>query len=154
MESKASYITLTLATLVAGLFGLMQAPGTHKGGDVLPTVVGPVLPDQSAIVFGSKLSIRGIPEPQQMMRVVQGAPFTVPSGKLFVVTGVLRTDPAPSGGVEIFFDGSRVASPFCDLPSRTTAIPPGLTAPERTAVSCFSNQSGTNGIVLGYLVDA
>jgi len=40
------------------------------------------------IVVRGPVQVEGVPTPQQMMRVKQGTPFTVPAGKLFVVTGV------------------------------------------------------------------
>ncbi len=49
--------------------------------------------------------VEGIPTPQQMVRVVEGSPFTVPVGKLLVVTGTGATGWNPSSGLSIKFDG-------------------------------------------------
>ena len=46
------------------------------------------------------VTVEGIPTPQQMMRVVEGQPFTVPAGKVFVLTGLGK---AGSGGQLISF---------------------------------------------------
>ena len=57
------------AGLAAGIFGLVSmttAPPYH------------VLHIQT----------EGVPTPNQMMRVVEGTPFTVPGGKVFVLTGL------------------------------------------------------------------
>jgi hypothetical protein len=130
----------------------------------------------------SAIQILGQPRPQEMMRVTEGAAFTVPPNKLFVVTGLLSTYAvAPSDGdniVTLAFDGQDIAaallsgarrgsaspggsqenssshtvSPYGGGPS-LASVPPGLVATAGQVVTVIDNTSGV-GTALGYLVDA
>ena len=131
------------AGLVAGIFGLVSittAPPPYH-------------------VF--HIQIEGVPTPNQMMRVVEGVPFTVPEGKLFVVAEAASrgsgTDSTNRKDSFIEFDGEVVyavrLSTGDGYPSHPVV---GLVAPAGTVVSVREeNDLGTDqGLVLGYLADA
>ena len=107
------------------------------------------------ITIDGPVQIEGVPTPSQMMRIVEGSPFTVPPGKVFVVTGTAFSSGAfgPSD-VNVLFDGVSVLNVDGNTGSPTggaSAIPPGVVASEGTVVSVSS--VGT-GVLLGYLADA
>ena len=142
--------TIAGAGLVAGIFGLvsmMQAP-TH-----LPP-----------------FQILGVPTPQQMMRVVEGQPFTVPHGKLFVATGCgFTTQQVPFAGDQMAFEISFSGVNVFALSGRWSAnqgladgdglsIPPGLVASTGMLVAVDGlwdgDEADLTGVLLGYLADA
>ena len=100
-----------------------------------------------------------------MMRVMGGTPFTVPQGKLFVVTGLGSTTTLSvltELSVSVEFDGVPVVSALIiagdgnNLTGGGPAIPsvpPGIVANEGTVVSVSMNFVDP-GVVLGYLADA
>lgn len=110
---------------------------------------------------GQGVRIEYGPLAKDMVRVVEGTPFIVPAGKIFVCTGL---------GVTSIGDNTSVRARFNDVdvlehrPSRASggtnsrgfgpsigAVPPGLSAPAGTSVSAFSNES--TGVVLGYVAN-
>jgi len=110
-------------------------------------------------------TINGLPTPQQMMRVVEGAPLVVPGGKLFVVTGFgALGQNGSTNSIDIEFDGTPVLRghnivALIGTGSVTGAgpsvlpVPAGLVATAGTSIEAVSNTSGT-GVLLGYLADA
>ncbi len=112
------------------------------------------------------IEVKGIPTPQQMLRIAGDEAFTVPAGKLFVVTGVATTSPVFGTsvfGITVLFDGVDVVSaslltqnsPFLSE-TGVAVIPPGVTAPAGTVITVDDNDSGKMelGICLGYIVNA
>ena len=104
--------------------------------------------------INTPIQVEGIPTPQQMLRVVEGVPLTVPANKVFVVTGL--GDIADVSGVAVLFlDGVAVLSSRPQTSSSNSAtsvrpVPTGLTAAEGVIISV----TGPNiGQVFGYLVD-
>ena len=102
--------------------------------------------------------IAGIPTADQMVRIEQaGGPFTVPAGKILVITGLGAI--GDHGDSNLVIDGVLVAEANTDTPggagSSSTpsirALPAGLTATAGQDVTVSAGGSG--GIVLGYLVD-
>jgi len=143
---KPISIHLYSALAGAGLLGLVllavgavQVPGSAQR-----------IPISNGLV-----RVAGIPTPQQMMRVHEGLPFTVPAGKLFVVTGLGQAQLITGYAANLRFNGQIILtysfssglSPFGD-------IPPGIVAPEGTEVSTDTPGGGTTAVVLGYLVEA
>ncbi len=106
--------------------------------------------------FPGTIQVEGIPTPQQMMRVAEGQPFTVPTGKLFVVTGLGMAQVVAGYGAHLRFDGQPVVSFYWSGEVATfVPIPPGFVATAGTVVSADSaSGSGTNAVATGYLVDA
>lgn len=106
--------------------------------------------------FPGPIQVEGIPTPQQMMRIVEGQPFTVPPGKLFVVTGLGLAQLTTGFGANLRIDGQAIltyhwssgVSPFGD-------VPPGLVASAGSVVSTdTTTPGGVHAVVLGYLADA
>jgi hypothetical protein len=130
----------------AGLLGLALIA---SGAVQVPGNVQPIL------LSNGMVRVAGIPTPQQMMRVHEGQPFTVPPGKLFVVTGLGQAQLITGYAANLRFNGQIILtynfssglSPFGD-------IPPGLAAPAGTVVSTDTPGGGTTAVTLGYLVDA
>jgi len=121
--------------------GAVQVPGRAVA---IPTLaVGPVY-------------VAGIPTPQQMMMVVEGQPFTIPAGKLFVVTGLGLANLVTGFGANLRFDDKVILTyPWSSSTPPFGDIPPGIVAPGGTVVSAeTTTPGGTNARVLGYLVDA
>lgn len=108
------------------------------------------------------LRVKGIPAPDQMTRVVEGAPFVVPQGKVFVATGTAMNKEVQPGRAQVYFDGEPVYyRQWWNVVSGTgvlgteAGIPPGLVAPADTVVSVEANLGGPfKASLLGYLADA
>jgi hypothetical protein len=109
------------------------------------------------LTISGKIQVAGIPTPQQMMRVVEGSPFTVPANMLFVVTGTAVDAWNTNSGHQTLFNGTVVLNSRIHNGVGTGAlsvmpIPPGLVAPAGTSIDCAAGAG--KGIVLGYLADA
>jgi hypothetical protein len=123
--------------------------------------------------------IKGIPAGRDMLRIIEGAPYTVPNGKIFVLTGLTRTlvdaievvDPSAPGDLDPV--GSILAVRFNGVPTLTAydcsmysggaegldkqviRVPPGITASSGTIVSASEeplesgNLAPNNGPSLG-----
>lgn len=112
------------------------------------------------------LEVLGVPSPQQMMRVEEGTPFTVPTGKLLVITG-LASNGFTFGNadklVQLSFGSQPViAAMLLDWQGggsytgggpAVSSIPPALVAQAGVVVS-VQDPTTDLGIALGYLVDA
>ncbi len=101
------------------------------------------------------VQVEGIPSPQQMMRVVEGTPFTVPDRKVFVVTGVGSPN-NDAEDVRLYIDGLQVlqsAHTTSGENGTTTLrpVPAGLAVLEGETVSVDGGGQST-AIILGYLV--
>ncbi len=108
------------------------------------------------------------PHPRDMVRVESGAPYTVPAGKLLVVTGLghMTASSATKQAVSVQFNGTGVLAAWTRIWEKYDGItslgvsgagpaipvvPPGLVAAAGTQVEV----SGTGGgVLLGYLADA
>jgi hypothetical protein len=139
------------ATSIILLLGAAQAAGTVK------------------LVLSGPVEIAGYPRAQDMRRIVEGTPFVVPAGKLFVVTGMgsnghnFAPGPAPNKHVRVSFDGVSVleamilewqgGGSYSGGGPSIPEVPPGLTAPAGTTITA-TDDAVDLGIVLGYLVNA
>ena len=108
--------------------------------------------------------------PRDFVRIVEGAPYTVPSGKILVPTAFgsntwgtigatyLADYSITADGIEVWHEikhGRTQSSVYAFAPNELTAvIPTGLALVEQTVVSVIENDSTSIGILLGYLVDA
>jgi len=132
----------------SALFG-----ATALGLLLLVTGAGVKEPQFLKLPVESTLTIAGVPSPDQMIRVVDGEPMTVPVGKRLVVTGLASLpEPPPSQRVGVLFDGEYVIQ--AGLTDGSIAgIPPGLVAQSGTVVEVRDN-NGTaqkSCVLLGYL---
>lgn len=139
------------ATCIFMLLGAAQAAGTVK------------------LLLSGPVEIANYPKPQNMRRIVEGTPFVVPSGKLFVVTGLgsnghnFAPGPGPNKHVRVSFDGTSVleamilewqaGGSYSGGGPTIPEVPPGLTAPAGTSITA-TDDAVDLGVVLGYLVDA
>lgn len=113
------------------------------------------------------VEVTGIPRPDQLMRVVEGTPFVVPTGKLFVVTGLGSTGhayaPGPDKRVAISFNGTAVleamiydwqgGGSYGGGGPAVPEVPRGLVAAEGTSVT-VADEGTDSGVALGFLADA
>ena len=128
LSALAGCAILGLVLLVAGA---VQVPGSAR-----QSPFGAI-----GITVDGTVQVEGIPTPSQMMRVVEGTPFTVPSGKAFVATGVAANKfqglvPPEEIGIEVRFEGQKVLgrslkwtqvfSNEGSVALGESAIPPGL----------------------------
>ncbi len=138
---------LSALTGAAGLALVLLATSasqTHPGPQRV-TIVGPV-------------SISGEYDPRDAVVVREGAPFTVPTGKLFVLTGLGRVSGSGSSAA-LKINGAtelRTYNGSGNDPTEPTVrpLPPGLTANAGDVVDVDNGASGSDGRAWGYLVDA
>ncbi|HZL99775.1 MAG TPA: hypothetical protein VFD43_05935 [Planctomycetota bacterium] len=141
-----------VSAVVSGVTGIvvlaalgMSPPGKGGGGG------GGGNPNLGA------MDVRVLPSGADMLQIVHPDEYTVPSGKVLVLTAVNTYDLQmffPGGAAKVSFDGVDVffANAFQQA---TVEIPTGLAAAAGTRVSLevdpvFANQGGT---ILGYLED-
>jgi hypothetical protein len=95
------------------------------------------------------------PHPRDAVRVVEGSPYTVSTGRLLVVTG-MGTLHAQSSNIYVEFDGSTVLTTEAhEYDGSVASVPFGLVAAGGQVVSVTDgSHSGNYGVLLGYLVDA
>lgn len=111
------------------------------------------------------VTVRGVPTPDQMVRVVEGSPLTVPADKVLVVTGVGSTANTPINNtlaIQILFDGQVVlgaqvkvtdANGVSGAGPAIPSVPPGLKAGAGQQVA-VQDDGPFLGVLLGYLADA
>ena len=94
-----------------------------------------------------------------MVRVVEGQPFVVPTGKIFVLTALGQASWSGSGAPSFEIDGQdelRVNLGSLSTASSSSSVVPvavGLTASAGSSVSVAGGANG-NGRAWGYLADA
>jgi len=91
----AASLGVVLLTVSAFQAPSGKSPAQHLFSTLGLTINGPV-------------QIEGIPTPSQMVRVVEGMAFTVPHGKVLVVTGLGVVTPATTSSAYATFDGAQV----------------------------------------------
>ena len=138
---------LALATVLI-VAGAMQAP-TASGHRA---VQSPVM-DLGLTIDGS-VHVEGIPRPEEMMRIEEGTPFTVPAGKALVLTalgsaqGGSMTTLLVDGVAE--FEKAMTTSP---TPGSMMFVPAGFRIDAGSVVT-VSTGFPADGRAWGYLVDA
>ena len=78
-----------------------------------------------------------------MIRVVDGSPYTVPVGRVYVVSGVGVNSGNNAQAFGIRFDNVTVLE---GTVQGVLPVPPGLVAPAGTLIT-----AGSNDVILGYL---
>lgn len=111
------------------------------------------------LTISGPVEVAGVPTPQQMMRIVEGQPFVVPNGKIFVATGIGADQILFSGKFDLRIHSTIVAEaelPRGSVPSASILpVPPGIAAHAADTVDVVEpNATGVVGIALGYLADA
>ena len=144
----AASLGVVLLTVSAFQVPVGSSPTTSLWSTVGLTIDGPV-------------QIEGIPTPQQMMRVQEGAAFDVPEGKLFVVTGLGSYSAENDLRVAVRFGSQTVLAATISQASgagggpAVVSVPPGMVAgPEENVQATTLQGSGSFAVVLGYLADA
>lgn len=111
----------------------------------------PALPPQ----VNSPVIVRGLPTPAQMVRIEENTIFTVPVGKIYVVTGHMILLPATVGAFRLFLNGTQYL--FFPLGIGGLPVASGFALPAGTIITCDGG-APFPGIprvtVLGYLGDA
>ncbi len=113
------------------------------------------------LLLSGPVTVRGIPTPNQMVRVVEGVPFVVPAQKVFVVTGLgsnghlFAPGPAPNKHVRVSFDGVSVleamilewqgGGSYSGGGPAISEVPPGLVAPAGTTVTATDDAADPRG---------
>jgi hypothetical protein len=101
------------------------------------------------------------PHPRDYVRVIEGVPFTVPAGKIFVMRGLGASSPYQQPyNQTVYVDGIPTFSERFGWSSdgyqhHGKEVPtPGIGADAGSVVTTSTTSSNIPGIVLGYLVDA
>jgi hypothetical protein len=87
-------------------------------------------------VLGSTVRVEYMPHPRDMVQIRGGTPFTVPAGKLFVLTGIGNTEGGAGSSqiIGLLVNGQReVVTNSNSVPS-VVPIPVGLTATSGSVV--------------------
>lgn len=101
------------------------------------------------------VTVKGIPPPEKTIRITEAEPYTVPADKLFVVTGLGKSEFSGTspGSVILKFDGEAVwKATYGGIDGDVepyASVPPGLVAYSGSVVSTSTN----NGVILGYLIE-
>jgi hypothetical protein len=108
----------------------------------------------------SAIEVVSDPHPRDFVRIVEGVPFTVPAGKILVVTGMgWHTPGYGTHQLSVFVDGVSI---YAEVVAWETAgthnlgleIPtPGIAVAAGAVVTTASTYANY-GLALGYLVDA
>ena len=127
-------------------------PGLVADGGTVVSCTGVLLGYLARGNEAPTFSVRGVPRPTEMSRVVKGTPLIVPSGKRFVATGFGTTQGERTADIQI--DGHLVLRARLDnTTGYVVPIPAGLTAAEGKTVEVFDNNTTGAAVVLGYLAD-
>lgn len=104
-----------------------------------------------------------VAHPRDWIIVRPGQPFTVPAGKLFVLTAIGQSGPPSQTNNSVDFNGVREASSL-DLSTYANAqtwdsatirpVPVGCSAVAGTLIEVFPSNVGSPARAWGYLVDA
>ena len=111
----------------------------------------------------SAIEVVSDPHPRDYVRVQEGTPYTVPSGRIFVGKGMGFADNPGSSAFSLTMqvNGASVISEYgwhannaagMWHDKKLTEIPLGVTAQAGDVVSASSSRP--DGVVIGYLVDA
>lgn len=149
MKARTSvFVASTLLALLVGgslLSNLADGQTTPTG----ITLIGPAgLTGPSTTV-----NVHGIPRPDQMMWLKEGTLYTVPTGKIFVCTGLgyFGITSGTTLGVQI----NSIEVLRIQAKETVTPIPPGLVATAGQTIECWESPgAGQFGILMGYLADA
>ena len=98
------------------------------------------------------VSVNGVPQGKDMIRVEQGHAFTVPAEQVLVVTGVGLVSGSASD-VKVNIGGAPAVRFTTNGDYGVFGIPPGLSVVAGQVVEPFSNNLSV-GMLLGYLTDA
>lgn len=107
--------------------------------------VEPMISDFAPFIrVSGTISVKGVPQAKDMVRIDPLQTYVVPTGKLLVITGIGAT----GGGyqVSVWFDGTKIVE--------GGGIPPGLMAPAGTNVNAGTGGSAGATVIFGYLEDA
>jgi hypothetical protein len=103
--------------------------------------------------------IEVVPHPRQMIRIREGTPFSVPAGKVLVLTALGTTVGGGSGdSVQYMVDGHQEGQTSAwrnstIAPSSMTELPEGRSVQAGSTVAIHSTLGGNEGRLWGYLTD-
>jgi hypothetical protein len=108
----------------------------------------------SSTPIGTPVRIEYMPHPRDMIVIQQGVPFTVPPGKLLVMTALGNTNADGQGAVLMVNGAVELANAFvyAQNPPSVCPIPIGLALPAGSVVEPLTVAGSTgNGRAWGYL---
>lgn len=100
----------------------------------------------------STFVVDGIPRPDEMVRVLEGAPFVVPSAKRFVATAVGTRASETTADLRVD-NVLKLRARIDNTTGYVIPLSPGLTAGPGSTVSVTGNVAASAAVVLGYVVD-
>jgi hypothetical protein len=103
---------------------------------------------------GQHIIVEYGPHPRGMVQVREGAPFTVPPGKILVMTSLGNSDAAGSGSILKVNGTVEITNAFAYAQNPPSACPiaTGLALPAGSVVEAMNVGGGTaNGRAWGYL---
>jgi len=128
-------------------------------GLVVLVSMGQTAVDRSPIV-----RVQYMPHPRDMVQIKQGTPYTVPAGRILVITGLGTGAHFTSGkdevtlkinGVSEAMTASEVSCFNGDgVGSSMVTVPPGCSATAGSTVEVVEGGGQTSGRAWGYLADA
>ena len=116
-----------------------------------------ILSMSQASVIHTPLRVEYMPHPRDMVQIKEGTPFTVPGGKVFVLTGLGSAQAGTTGGAWVMVNGQVELSITSFAQGNTVGnvpsvgeIPTGLTSAPGSTLTVGSSVAGT-GRAWGYL---
>ena len=145
-----------LSTKKAALLGSLATLGA-----LLLLSAAPAVSQLLRVAVVSEVQVGLNPHPRDMLVIAQGTPYTVPVGKVFVLTGLGTTYSwSGSKGGYLLVDGVQEVTCTTSQSSSTTgttssvvAVPTGFTVSENKSIS-VSGISSTEARAWGFLIDA
>ena len=106
-----------------------------------------------------EIRVLGIPDPRTAVLIREGTPYTVPSGKLLIVTAVGMTNaPSTENRSVLRLDGKEEVTTFLTTAAGGSSLvefpSPGIRAVSGQVVEADTLSSGNDGRAWGYLIDA
>lgn len=117
-----------------------------------------ILSMSQASVINTPLRVEYMPHPRDMVQIKEGTPYTVPVGKVFVVTGLGSTAAVNAPMAALAINGTVEATTIVQGCGGTETrsvveLVAGLTAPAGSTISVQSNYPDPDdGRAWGYLV--
>jgi len=102
--------------------------------------------------IGGTIGVHGLPRARDMVRVVQGAPLTVPPNRIFVATGVGLL-PGNQAHVDIQVNGVTALRISMQSDFRIVSLPAGVKAVAGETVEPVESSTG-HAVLMGNLDDA
>ncbi len=135
----------------------MNRISIHPASLVLGLIFGVLIlisMSQTPPLNARTVNVQYLPDPRDMVQIREGTPYTVPAGKVLVITGLGATSTTSSNNVGLNIDGqvelqTYTAALSADTPS-VHPVPQGFTAQAGSTVAIAGGGSN-NGRAWGYI---